>query len=173
VLTHGHPSGYLSAAYLAALVHDLARGAALPEAITEADRLLRQERDHEEIAGAVAQARALAASGLPSAEALQGLDGGWVGEEALAIALACALTADTAAPAGVAEALWRAVCHSGDSDSTGSITGNVQGAPRRYGEFKGAPRRVASSGSAVTGRRGRPGTVGKDLPSGWTSIGRD
>ncbi len=128
VLTHGHPSGYLSAAYLAALVHDLARGAALPEALADADRLLQGERDHEEVVGAVAHARALAASGPPSAEALQALGGGWVGEEALAIALACALTADTGAPAGVAEALWRAVCHSGDSDSTGSITGNLLGA---------------------------------------------
>jgi ADP-ribosylglycohydrolase len=51
-----------------------------------------------------------------------------VGNEALAIALLCALTAETRTPAGIADGLWHAVLHSGDSDSTGSITGNLLGA---------------------------------------------
>jgi ADP-ribosylglycohydrolase len=127
-LTHGHPSGYLSAAYFAALVHDLSRSRPLDAALTAADALLAREPGHEEVAAAVADARGLAAAGPPPPEALESLGGGWVGEEALAIALACVLTADLASPSDIADALWRAVCHSGDSDSTGSLTGNLLGA---------------------------------------------
>ena len=66
---------------------------------------------------------ALAAAGAPSAERVERLGGGWVAEEALAIGLYCAL----AAPA-LEDALPLAVTHSGDSDSTGSIAGNLLGA---------------------------------------------
>jgi len=124
-LTHGHPSGYLSAAFLAALIHDLARGVALSPALSNARALLMLEPQHEEVARAVAAALELASAGPPSASALEALGGGWVGEEALAIALACALTAN---PQKLSDALWRAVAHGGDSDSTGSIAGNVLGA---------------------------------------------
>nr|WP_312878542.1 ADP-ribosylglycohydrolase family protein [Lentzea indica] len=51
------------------------------------------------------------------------LGGGWVGEEALAIGLHAALVAPD-----FASAVRVAVNHSGDSDSTGSICGNVLGA---------------------------------------------
>ncbi|MDI3287331.1 ADP-ribosylglycohydrolase family protein [Polyangium sp. 15x6] len=124
VLTHGHPSGYLSAAYLAALVHDIAQGATLEEAMGLVDALLIREREHQEVAAALARARALAAGGALSPSAIEQLGGGWVGEEALAIAIACALQATAR---DVAQTLWRAVAHGGDSDSTGSITGNLVG----------------------------------------------
>jgi ADP-ribosylglycohydrolase len=55
---------------------------------------------------------------------VESLGGGWVGEEALAIALYCALVAGDDFVKGVR----LAVNHSGDSDSTGSITGNIMGA---------------------------------------------
>lgn len=128
VVTHGHPSGYLSAAYFAAVIHDLARGATLEGAMTNADQLLKQEVGAEETARAIAGARALAALGIPTPEALETLGGGWVAEEALAIALACALTAEGRTSEGFAAALWRSVVHAGDSDSTGSLTGNLLGA---------------------------------------------
>lgn len=128
LLTHGHPSGYLSAGYLACLVHDLARGASLEQAMPLADRLLAAEAEHEEVAARIAQARELAARGAPDIAALERLGGGWTGEEALAIALVCALTASGPRPDDVAVALWRSVAHGGDSDSTGSITGQLLGA---------------------------------------------
>jgi ADP-ribosylglycohydrolase len=46
----------------------------------------------------------------------------------LAIALLCAATCEGSAPEAVAEALWRSVAHAGDSDSTGSMVGNLLGA---------------------------------------------
>ena len=51
-----------------------------------------------------------------------------MGEEALGIALFCALTTENGSQGSVAAALWRAVAHAGDSDSTGSLTGNLLGA---------------------------------------------
>jgi ADP-ribosylglycohydrolase len=56
---------------------------------------------------------------------LETLGGGWVGHEALAIAVCAALSAPD-----VASGLLLAVNHSGDSDSTGSICGNLLGAAR-------------------------------------------
>jgi ADP-ribosylglycohydrolase len=134
VLTHGHPSGYLSAAYFAAVVFDVARDAPLADAMRRADELLAVEAESGETRAAIEGARRVAAHGAPSRAALEGLGGGWVGEEALAIAIACALTAGD----GVAAALWRSVVHGGDSDSTGSLTGNLLGAMRGEGALPAA-----------------------------------
>jgi ADP-ribosylglycohydrolase len=126
VLTHGHPSGYLSAAYFASLVFDLARDVPFEEAMSAADALLAKERGHEETACAVEAARAMKTP--PTADAIEALpNGGWVGEWALAIAIACAK--DVARDeASVANAMWRAAAHGGDSDSTASLAGNLLGA---------------------------------------------
>jgi ADP-ribosyl-[dinitrogen reductase] hydrolase len=59
----------------------------------------------------------------PTPERVETLGGGWVAEEALAISVYCVLSA-----ADPAEAMALAVNHSGDSDSTGSMTGNLLGA---------------------------------------------
>ncbi len=124
VVTHGHPSGYLSAAYFAAVIFDLARGAELVDAMREADGLLAKEQGAEEMQAMVRRARELAVEGPPAVEVIERLGGGWVGEEALAIALLCALTHQ----GSVEDTLWRAAAHSGDSDSTAAITGNLLGA---------------------------------------------
>jgi hypothetical protein len=64
-------------------------------------------------------------SGSPAAaRQVEALGGGWVAEEALAIAVFCAART----PANPAAALLAAVNHSGDSDSTGAICGNLVGA---------------------------------------------
>jgi ADP-ribosylglycohydrolase len=128
VITHGHPSGYLSGAYLAALVWDLARGGSLDAALDAADALLAGERGRGELVDVLARARALAARGAPDARTIEALGGGWTGEEALAIALLCTLTFDRGEPRALEQALWRAAAHSGDSDSTAAITGNLLGA---------------------------------------------
>jgi ADP-ribosylglycohydrolase len=59
----------------------------------------------------------------PSPEVIERMGGGWVGEEALAISLYCALVSQDDFARGV----LLAVNHSGDSDSTGAITGNLLG----------------------------------------------
>ncbi len=60
----------------------------------------------------------------PTPELIETLfGGGWVGEEAMGIGLYAALAAES-----LADGLLLAVNISGDSDSTGSICGNILGA---------------------------------------------
>jgi ADP-ribosylglycohydrolase len=126
VLTHGHPSGYLAAGYFAVVVNRLARDVPLDESMRIADDLLRHEREGAEVAGAVEAARTAAVSEAPFPAVIERLGGGWVAEEALAIALLCALRAAGRTP--MSTTLWRAAAHGGDSDSAGSLTGNLLGA---------------------------------------------
>ena len=84
--------------------------------------LLGSIEGREEVQAAVDEARALAGQG-KGAELLPRLGAGWLAEEALAISLYCCLVA-----ANLEEAVVLAVNHSGDSDSTGAITGNIMGA---------------------------------------------
>jgi ADP-ribosylglycohydrolase len=122
-LTHGHPSGTLSAGVLALVLRELLCGAGLEEACREALEELARWPAHEEVAAAVEAALARAAAGAPSPQAIEALGGGWVAEEALAIALYCARVAPD-----VESALRLSVNHGGDSDSTGSIAGQLVGA---------------------------------------------
>ncbi|MEV5747840.1 ADP-ribosylglycohydrolase family protein [Actinoallomurus sp. NPDC052308] len=132
-LTHGHPSGYLSAGVLAATVWGLLRGADLADALDAARTVLESYAGHEETSASLDAAVALARDGAAlTPERLETLGGGWTGEEALAIGVCAALAVRDGAPADVVRrALRLAVNHSGDSDSTGSICGNLLGA--RYG----------------------------------------
>ena len=121
-LTHGHPSGSLSAGVFAATLVSLLVGASLREALAAARVPLRASPDHEETLAALDAAERLAGSTVAPAEAIERLGQGWVGEEALAISVYCALVAGDL-EAGVV----LAVNHGGDSDSTGAITGNLLG----------------------------------------------
>ena len=66
----------------------------------------------------------LSSSAVPEVEAIHSIGGGWVGDEAMAIAVYCCLKH----PRDITEALIAAVNHSGDSDSTASVAGNILGA---------------------------------------------
>jgi hypothetical protein len=98
-------------------------GASLPFALDQAEAILAGWADSEPTLTAVRAGRRLGACGVPTPESIELLGGGWVGEEARAIGVACAVGA-----ADVGKALLAAVNHSGDSDSTGAITGNLLGA---------------------------------------------
>ena len=124
-ITHSHPSGYLSAGALAAMVAELLAGADMAAAAATALTLLAGAPDGEETHAALEAGVASGRHGPPAAQELERLGGGWVGEETLAIAVACAMNPDD-----VAGALSCAVLHSGDSDSTGAICGNLLGAQR-------------------------------------------
>ncbi|MEU8029775.1 ADP-ribosylglycohydrolase family protein [Streptomyces sp. NPDC049099] len=126
-ITHGHPTGYYAAGALAAIVAHLVAGDSLEGAVLRTLRLLEGHRGHTETTAALRAALDLAADGAPTAEKVESLGAGWIAEEALAIGVYCALAEPDAA-----RALLLAVNHSGDSDSTGSICGNLLGA--RYGD---------------------------------------
>ncbi|WP_269855668.1 ADP-ribosylglycohydrolase family protein [Streptomyces sp. RPT161] len=120
--THGHPTGYLAAGALAVLVHALAHGNSLEEAVQQALTQLAVHSGHEETTQALRGALEAARQGPPSAARVESLGQGWTAEEALGIGVYCALVAED-----VRHGLLLAVNHSGDSDSTGSICGNLLG----------------------------------------------
>ena len=70
----------------------------------------------------------LANSDQPDEECIRALGAGWTGEEALAIAVYCALRHTDSFD----DAVVAAVNHSGDSDSTGAVCGNIMGLIHGY-----------------------------------------
>ena len=133
-LTHGHPTGWLAAGYLAQLVHEVADGASLDEGAVRALDVLRRHPGHEETARAVEKALWFSRAPRGSAAEVESIGKGWVAEEALAIGLYAALAAES-----FEHGVLLAVNHSGDSDSTGAVAGSLLGValgeqaiPRRW-----------------------------------------
>lgn len=127
-LTHGHPSGYLAAGALAYLLEQIRAGITLRMALAKVESRLAQEDAHDEVLEALQQAQTLERTGHDSSpDEVESLGGGWVAEEALAIAVYCALAAERSDDPWTYGTLL-AVNHSGDSDSTGAIAGNLLGA---------------------------------------------
>ncbi|MGW6448934.1 ADP-ribosylglycohydrolase family protein [Lentzea sp. NPDC055074] len=122
-LTHGHPSGYLSAGVFAVLVHQLLRGKEVLDALDVAVDSLVRRVGHEEVVAGIEHALELAALGNPSVDRVEELGRGGVGDTALAIALYSVLATDDPN-----EALLLSVNHGGDNDSTASMAGNLAGA---------------------------------------------
>jgi len=127
-ITHGHPSGYLSAGFLASIVADLVNGISLSAAIVNASVILKKWNEHQETLAAVEQALSLFETTKDMKEEVDSgivekLGGAWIAEEALSISLYCSLLFENNFKQGV----LFAINHGGDSDSTGSITGNILG----------------------------------------------
>lgn len=126
-LTHGHPTGQVSAGALAVIIDRIMLGEPLRRAVETAATWTEGARGGEETAKALRAAVDLADSGdPPTQKRVESLGGAWVGEEALAISVYCALVFREVDQLG--EALGLAVLHGGDSDSTGAICGNILGA---------------------------------------------
>jgi ADP-ribosylglycohydrolase len=124
VITHGHPSGFLSAGALAHIIASIIEGNSLEEAVAGSLAVLKDYDGHEECSVILEKAIELVRSDLKDTEAIRVLGEGWVGEEALAIAVYCSLKHRN----DYGKAIVASVNHSGDSDSTGAITGNILGA---------------------------------------------
>jgi ADP-ribosylglycohydrolase len=132
-LTHGHPTGLLAAGAFAMVLSEIFLGRSVEVAIQTALWMTRGASESAETTAAIeaalgeAAARGASGSEAPaspssSSEAIAGLGEGWVAEEALSIALYCALTA-----ADFRSGVLAAVNHGGDSDSTGALTGSLLG----------------------------------------------
>ncbi|MFE9785455.1 ADP-ribosylglycohydrolase family protein [Nocardia salmonicida] len=145
-LTHGHPSGWLPAGTLSALIYQLTRGADLATALSRARVELASYPEHEETSAALNAAHRLATRiererRYPTPEDVETLGQGWIGPEALSIAVFAALAAEGLGGTPhdiVRTGLLLSVNHSGDSDATGSIAGSLLGA--RYGRPALPPR---------------------------------
>lgn len=129
-ITHGHLMGYVPAAMLADMVHQitLEDGRTLKEitvdSLRHVVRLFGASQEMVMFNWMMTRAMELAETQVPAHEAIRELGEGWVGDEALAIAVYCVLKY----PDDMEVCLSAAVTHNGDSDSTGAIAGNILGA---------------------------------------------
>ncbi|MFW6159566.1 MAG: ADP-ribosylglycohydrolase family protein [Acidobacteriota bacterium] len=122
-LTHGHPSGYLPAGFLAELIARLVEEQSLEDSIKECLARLMTYEGNKETTNKVEQAVDLSQRGGQILEAIEFIGKGWVGEDALALAIFCSLVFQDSYKDGV----LAAVNHSGDSDTVGCLTGAILG----------------------------------------------
>lgn len=122
-LTHGHPSGYLSAGAFAYIIASIIEGDELEDSILEVLSKLLKYKGSNECYEALEKAFNFYRDGVAPQFAISMLGEGWIGEEALSISIYCSLVYKH----DFRNALILAVNHSGDSDSTGAITGNILG----------------------------------------------
>ncbi|MEG5266482.1 ADP-ribosylglycohydrolase family protein [Pseudomonas sp. JDS28PS106] len=127
-LTHGHPTGYLSAGLFADILQRMVdRQDSLEHAITQSLAQYGQLPGMEETRALIERVLFFFYEGYkPTPQRIEEFGGGWIAEEALAIGLWCALAAHS-----YEQGVIMAVNHSGDSDSTGLITGHLLGV--KYG----------------------------------------
>lgn len=125
-ITHHHPTASAAAGCMAVIISRVVAGNNLASAVNDA--VQGKYTRNAEVRNALKAAYNYAKSDLPHYVAIERLGGGWVAEEALAIAVYCAMATNNAE-----DALLLAVNHDGDSDSTGAICGNIVGA--LYGLF--------------------------------------
>jgi ADP-ribosylglycohydrolase len=142
--THQHPLGYLPASLFAVLLYKIVSMPA-EQVREEIDNIVedtinvldciykdKHESDKSYLRELTEKAMQLAHSDLSDADAIRQLGEGWVAEETWAIALYCAVRHIDS----VKDAIIASVNHDGDSDSTGSVCGNIMGAIYGYEHIK-------------------------------------
>lgn len=143
-VTHLHPLGYLPAALMTLLISRIVP--LTPDEVKTSIYQIVQDGlnvmmkmygdnyadDKEYLRKITLKAVELSQSDIPDADAILQLGEGWTAEEAWAISLYCALRHIDS----MKHAIIAAVNHDGDSDSTGSITGNIMGAIYGYEAIK-------------------------------------
>jgi len=137
-ITHQHPLGYIPAGVAAHLVYKLVLDEhptreALESYVVESMERCGAMFNHwgnevDELNSLLSRALELANSVDTDVDCINRLGQGWVGDEALAIALFCVARHFN----DFERAMIAAVNHSGDSDSTGAVAGNILGAAVGY-----------------------------------------
>ena len=128
-LTHGHELGYIPAALLVHIISLVASGTmslenAIQDGLKSIVTLFPSANELNYFIGIINKAVHLSKCDFDDLCAINQLGEGWVAEETLAIAIYCSLKYQN----DFEKAIIAAVNHSGDSDSTGSVTGNILGA---------------------------------------------
>ena len=121
-LTHTHPTGWTAAGVFAALVHGLLNTLTKQEALNQAISIAEADPKAAEVAAKLAVAVELSKLKQLRPEEIETLGAGWIAEEALAIAVCCFMS-----DRSPRSQMLLSVNHSGDSDSTGAILGNLIG----------------------------------------------
>ena len=131
-ITHGHSLGYMPAAVLCHIINLIVfhgeGNTTLREVVVEAkktaEKLFEGDKHLKELTDIIDRAIVLSENDFDDLENIRALGQGWVAEETLAIAIYCSLRYENDFSRGIIAA----VNHSGDSDSTGAVTGNILGA---------------------------------------------
>lgn len=131
-ITHGHSLGYMPAALLCLIIGRIVfpdgERKALKEIVRESTetvgRLFWGDPHLDTLTRLMDLATELSENGQSDLDNIHRLGEGWIAEEALAIAVYCALRY----PNDFSKCLIASVNHKGDSDSTGAIAGNILGA---------------------------------------------
>lgn len=143
-ITHQHPLGFLSAGIFDYVIYELVRYNShvdmdwMESTLKQGFEVLRSLRNDSatedyakqygkhiyEFQKGTEASLELVSSSLSDVDAIHQLGGGWTGEEAWYIALFCMMRHLDS----FEDAVCAAVNHSGDSDSTGAICGNLMGA---------------------------------------------
>ena len=134
-ITHGHSLGYMPCTFLAHLLHVILEENGerpLKEMVMESSdatgKLFPEDPNLQVLLDIVDLAVQLSENADTDLHNIRKLGKGWVAEETLAIAIYCSLRYETDFSSGIIAA----VNHSGDSDSTGAVTGNILGAVCGY-----------------------------------------
>lgn len=129
-LTHGHEMSYIPAAMLVHIIRlvshndEITLKEAVLDGISTMKKIFTRSRCLSGFLRLIEKAMELAESDVDDLIAIRTLGSGWCGDDALAIAIYCALKYSN----DFDKALIAAVNHSGDRDSIGAITGNILGA---------------------------------------------
>ena len=123
-ITHGNPLAYYSAGAMSLLIYNIIEGMDIMEATLDVIDELKKYEDTREIIDKLELAIDLHNTKQPYLRALKELGKGREAVETLAIGVYCSLTYQD----DIISALRISVNHSGDSDSTGAVTGNIVGA---------------------------------------------
>lgn len=131
-ITHGHSLGYMPAAVLCHIINRIVfpgeKKMTLREIVVEAketaEKIFEGDKHLKELTDIIDRAIVFSENDFDDLENIKALGQGWVAEETLAIAIYCSLRYSDNFSSGIIAA----VNHSGDSDSTGSVTGNILGA---------------------------------------------
>lgn len=131
--THGHSLGFMPSAFLNNLLisivyNEISLGAAAEDSLEKTKSLFSDDSYIGELRDIIRLAIRLSSNSDSDIDNIQRLGEGWVAEEALAIALYSALRYQD----NFSKGIITAVNHSGDSDSTGAICGNILGALLGY-----------------------------------------
>ena len=129
-LTHGHDLGYIPAGALVYIINaiifskeNITLEDIIINCISQIQEIFKEKTHIQEFISIMKLAIKLSKSNIDDYEAISSIGLGWVAEEALAIAIYCSLKYKH----NFEEAIIASVNHDGDSDSTGSITGNIIG----------------------------------------------
>ena len=144
-ITHGHILAFVSSVLVSRIISEVIDGKDLKSATEIARRAVKAFDSGEDAElmryfdDKIALAIELAADAdIDPLDAIHELGEGWVAEETAAIAVYCSLRFSDS----FTDAVIASVNHSGDSDSTGAVTGNIIGA---YLGYSGIPERYLTN----------------------------